>query len=251
MSDEANAPDATDGPQEALPPVWRRVASSAEGKVLLAGVLLLGLYITALLMVRARSPKQFGDLWAMTTTHVLGGRAAGLTLGYQFRLAPRLVILCNMVIETFMVLLFYPLFVFSYRRLIVIQPLEDTMARARQAAETHQRSIMKLGVPGLLVFVWFPFWMTGPVIGSIIGFLIGLNLWVNLTVVLAGTYLAILCWGIVLHRLHASLTALGYYVPVAFVGLILLIAVSIHIRYAFAKPQPRAPEPPDEPGAPS
>ena len=124
-------------------------------------------------------------------------------------------------------------YVFSYRSLIVIEPLKETIARARRAAETHQRTIMKYGVPGLLLFVWFPFWMTGPLVGSIIGFLIGLRPWVNMCVVLAGTYVAIVCWGLVLQRVHRLLASVGPYVPVVFVAAILLAAVSIHIRYAF------------------
>jgi len=140
-----------------------------------------------------------------------------------------------MAIESYLVLLFFPLFVFSYRRLIVIKPLEDALERARRAARAHERTVMKFGVPGLLLFVWFPFWMTGPLVGSVIGFLIGLRPLVNLAVVLSGTYLAIFCWGLILQRVHERLEALGPYVPFAFVGFIVLVAVSIHIRYAFSK----------------
>ena len=244
MPDDANRPQHQSQPPEgeaadpALP-AWRHVVSSAEGKVFVLGVLTLALYVAAVLVARSRSLELYYKLWTMTTSHLLGGRAAGLSWGYQHELPAWAVIVCNMVIETFLVLLLFPLFVFSYRKLIVIPPLEETMARARRAAESRQKTIVKFGVPGLLLFVWFPFWMTGPLIGSIIGFLIGLRLWVNLTVVLLGTYLAILCWGIILQQVHEGLAALGAYVPVAFVGLILLVAVSVHIRYAFIRAEER------------
>jgi len=247
MPDEVDAASTPGDAAEDHVPVWRRIVSSTEGKVLVLGLVLLGIYVTGLLMVRARSPRDFNKLWTMTTTHVLAGRAAGLSLGFQHKLTARTVILCNAAIETFMVLIFYPLFVFSYRRLIVINPLEDAMERARQAAEAHRQVIVKFGVPGLLAFVLFPFWMTGPLVGSIIGFIIGLKVWVNLAVVLSGTYLAILCWAIALQRIHDWLAAFGYYVPTAFVGLILLIAIFVHVRYAFARPVPRTPAPSDEP----
>jgi uncharacterized membrane protein len=186
-------------------------------------------------LTRLESPDLFRDLLSMTTTHIFGGRAAGMSLGYARKLPPGVVIVANMAIETFLVLLFYPLFVFSYQRLIVIQPLEETIARARQAAEAHQSTLMKFGIPGLLLFVWFPFWMTGPLVGSIIGFLIGLRPLVTLSVVLSGTYLAIFCWGVILHRIYERLERLGPYVPFVFVGLVFLLAISIHIRYAFSK----------------
>ncbi len=76
--------------------------------------------------------------------------------------------------------------------------------------------------------------MTGPLVGCIIGFLIGLRPWVNLAVVLSGTYMAIVCWGILLRPLHAVLARAGPYLPFALVMLIFLVAIAIRIRYAFA-----------------
>lgn len=226
--------------EAAKPSIWRRMISAPEGKVLIAGVVLLCLYVVAVALARMKSRDLFQSLATMTTSHLLGGRAAGLTWGYKEGLPPYVVILVSMAIETVMVLVFYPLFVFSYSRLIVIKPLEDTLARARRAAEAHQATIMKFGIPGLLLFVWFPFWMTGPLIGCVIGFLIGLRPWANVSVVLAGTYLAILCWGVILHRVHDWLAGVGHYIPLVFVGFLLLLAVSIHIRYAFARTSNRS-----------
>ncbi len=233
--DDANGSAPGEGAEGLKRPIWRRVLSAPEGKVLVAGVVLFFLYLCAVGLTRLRSPELFHSLWTMTTTHILAGRAAGMSWGYMHGLERWVVIVANMAIETFMVLLFYPLFVFSYHKLVIIKPLEDAMARVRNAAEAHQRTIMKFGIPGLLLFVWFPFWMTGPLVGSIIGFFIGLRLLVNLATVLAGTYLAILCWGVLLHRVQGMLERLGYYVPLVFVGFILLLAISIHIRYAFAR----------------
>ncbi len=215
--------------------LWRRAVPTAEGNLLLAGVVLLTSYAVVLGLLKFRSPERFHNMLTMTLAHLLGGRAAGMTSGYAANIPHSAVVLANMAIETFLVLIFYGLFVFSYRRLIVIGPLEDTMARIRRGAEARQKTIMKFGIPGLLLFVWFPFWMTGPLVGSVIGFLIGLRTWLNLGVVLAGTWLAILCWGILLRRMHEAMRHLGYYVPFVFVGFVLLVAVSIHIRHAFAR----------------
>jgi len=212
----------------------RRIVSAPEGKILMAGVTLAGLHMGFIALTRLRSADLFQSLLAMTGAHILGGRAAGISVGYAHNVRPWMVILADMVIETFMVLLFYPLFVFSYRRMIVIKPLEEAMARAQRTARAYQAKIMKYSIPGLLLFVWFPFWMTGPLVGSVIGFLIGLRSWVNLLVVLSGTYLAILCWGIALQRVYESVRPVGPYIPIVFVSLILLLAVSIRIRFAFS-----------------
>ncbi len=213
--------------------ILRRVIATTEGRVLLAGLALLIIYLACIGLTKHYSDYMFTRLWTMTVTHVLGGRASGISWGYAHGLENWLVILVNIVIESIIVLIVYPLFVFSYHRLIVIRPLEDTMRRIQHGARQHQGTVMKWGIPGLLLFVFFPFWMTGPVIGSVIGFLIGLKTWINLTVVLAGTSLAVVCWGLILERIYVALKSLGYYVPFMFVGLVLLVAISIHIRYAF------------------
>ena len=232
MSDETIITEADDEPVKRR--LWQRVLSAPEGKILLLGLLLAAAYVTALVLVRFKSRNLFRSLLAMTTTHMLGGRLAGMSAGFGAGFQKWLVTLVSMVIESSLVLLLYPLFVFSYDRLIVIKPLEDTMARARRAAEAHQGKIMKYGIPGLFFFVWFPFLMTGPLVGAIIGFLIRLRPWVNMCVVLAGTYIAILCWGAILNRVSEGLQRIGPYAQVAFLGVILLVAVSIHVRYAFA-----------------
>jgi len=226
--------------------VWRRVVSSMEGRVLLAGIALFVVYAVVIGLLRPRRPALAQSLVAMTFAHILGGRAAGMSSGYAGDVAHWIVVGANMVIETFLVLLFYPLFVFSYNRLIVIKPLEDTMARIRAGAEAHQRAIMKFGIPWLIVFVWFPFAMTGPVVGSAIGFLVGLRPWVNIAVVLFATYMAILSWSILFRRINEYLAGIGPYIPFVFVGAIVLVAISIHIRYAFIRHVDYDGAPPDE-----
>ncbi len=222
------------GSRPSKPGFLKEIFSAREGMILIAGVVVAGLYMGAILLVRIWSADLFSSLTSMTGTLIIGGRAAGMSWGYVHDLPAWVVILAAMTVETFLVLIFYSLFVLSYRHLIVIKPLESAMARAQNAAETRQGTIMKYGIPGLLLFVWFPFWMTGPVVGSVIGFLIGLRPWVNLPVVLSGTYLAIFCWSIILQRLAAVLERLGPYVPTVFVAIILLFAVSLHIRRAFS-----------------
>ncbi len=221
--------------EDAPPGIWRRTISTPEGKVFIAGVIVTCLYMAAILLAGQGSRSLLRVLFTMTGAHIVGGRAAGMSFGYAHGLAPGVVIITNMAIETFAVLLFYPLFVLSYQKLIVIKPLKETMERTQRTAKALQPKIMKYGIPGLMVFVWFPFWMTGPLVGCIIGFLIGLRLWVNLSVVLGGTYLAIVCWGLILERVHESLSSLGPYVPFAFVGLILLFSVALRVRYAFSQ----------------
>ena len=243
-----DSPNAPDDPlaEHDTRRLWRRILASTEGKILLLGLLVLLSYAAMLLVVNVREPSTARTLFNMTVTHTLAGRAGGMSLGYARGFTRRTVTAVSMVIETYMVLLFYPLFFLSYSKLIVIKPLVETMARAHRAAEEHRSTIKRFGIPGLIAFVWFPFMMTGPLVGSVIGFLIGLRPVTNMVVVLLATYMAIFCWGILLSGLSNKLAKLGPYVQFAFVAAVILVAISIHVRYAFMN-NSKGVHPEDEP----
>ena len=226
------------------PSTWQQALATPEGKILLAGAVVACLYLAGAMLARIWSAGLSNGLLSMTIANAVGGRAAGITVGYKQGLTSWLVMTANFVIEAILVLLFYPLFVLSYHKLLIIGPLRGAMARARRTAEAHQAQIMKYGIPGLFLFVWFPFWMTGPMVGCVIGFLIGLRPWVNIPVVLTGTALATVCWSLVLEKVTVRLIKLGPYVPFLFVALILFFAISVHIRHAISK-HPDNSDPPD------
>jgi hypothetical protein len=121
------------------------------------------------------------------------------------------------------VLIFYPLFVFSWRHLLVIKRLKKTFDRIHKAAEAHKDTVQRYGIIGLFAFVWFPFWMTGPAVGCVIGFLLGLRVWLNMTVVLAGTYAAIFGWAFFLRQFHERVASYSPYATVALVVLLVIV----------------------------
>ncbi len=216
-------------------PLWQRLLRLPEGKILLAGLIVLLAYATVVGLTRIWSQHMYHSLWTMTVTHIVGGWATGVSWAYGHDLSAWVVIPANMASETFLTLLFYPLFVFSCRRLLVIRPLEAAMARARAAAEAHHKTISKWGLLGVFLFVLIPSPMTGALVGSVIGFLIGLRPWVNMAAVLAGTYITILCGGIVLQRLMAQLEEFALYLPYVLVAVLLGVALILHVRLLMAK----------------
>jgi len=205
--------------------------STAEGRILISGLILGLLYVAALGCSLLISQKTFQVLTAMTATHVLFGRAAAMSFGYTMDLGHATVVPVNLVIETIMVLLFYPLFVLSWRRLLVIQGFKNMMERISVAASTHQKIVRRYGILGLLVFVWFPFWMTGPLVGGAVGFLLGLPAWLTLVVVLSGTYLAIGSWAVILLELHERVARFSPYGSVILLGIVVLIAVIAYLLH--------------------
>ena len=222
-------------PYEYQPSVWHGIYVSSEFLIFLAGIGLASFYGVVVYVIGDWWTRGFRALIAVTIGHLVSGRAAGMMVGYAKELPPWMVLAANMVLETSMVLVFFALFVFSYKQLFVFKPLQRAMSRARRAAVTHHKFVARYGVPGLFFFVWFPFWMTGPVIGCIIGFLMGLRNWVNLTIVLGGTYVATICWGYLLKNLHDRVVAWGRFAPWVLVGVVVLFAVVMRVRGALRK----------------
>jgi uncharacterized membrane protein len=203
--------------------VQEKILATPEGRILMAGLVLSFLGISCLALSWLWMPDKSHVLAVMTATNIIFGRAAGMSVGYSMGLDHIMVIPVNMLVETILVLLFYPLFVFSWRRLLVIQALRNFMERTGRAAETQRATIRRYGIIGLFVFVWSPFWMTGPVAGCAIGFLLGLKPWLNLTIVLAGTYLAITCWAILLREIYDRIAMYSSFAPIILVVILILI----------------------------
>ena len=208
--------------------ILKKLLSTPEGHILEIGLILTLLSIIALGLGYLRFPEKANVLLGMSATNILFGRAAGISFGYSFALGNVLVILANILIETILVLIFYPLFVFSWQSILVIEPLRKIMKRTSLAAEAHQDTLRKYGIIGLFMFVWLPFWMTGPMVGCAVGYLLGLSPWKNLTIVLSSTCLAIVCWSLLLREIHDRVAEYGTYASIIFVIVIILIALGIY-----------------------
>ena len=205
--------------------------TSSEGCLLLSGVALAFIFTFWLGVKLLFSPEQAQDLVGMTAVAIVFGRAAGMAFAYSQALGHRTVILISMLIETILVLIFYPLFVLSWRRLLVVKFLKNLFERIQNAAEARKDFILRYGIVGLFVFVWFPFWMTGPIVGCVIGFMLGLRIWINIPVVLAGTFVAIIGWSILLHQLHSRVASYSSYAAMVLMILLVIIIVAGHLLH--------------------
>jgi len=205
--------------------------NSGEGRCLLVGVGVAFIFTVWLGVNLLLAPEGSQVLIGMTATQIIFGRAAGLAFGYSMGLEYITVIPICIIVETIMVLIFYPLFVFSWRHLLVIKRLKNLFERIRKAAESRKDIVIRYGIAGLFVFVWFPFWMTGPVVGCVIGFMIGLRTWVNMAVVLSGTYVAIFGWAVFLRQFHERVASYSSYATLALLILLLIIIIVGHLLH--------------------
>jgi len=203
--------------------------TQSEGRLLMAGVALAFIYAFWLGIKMLFSPEDSQVLVGMTATQIIFGRAAAMAFGYSLDLKHTTVIPMCIVIETISVLIFFPLFVFSWRQLLVINWLKNIFMRIRNAAEAKKDIVKRYGIIGLFVFVWFPFWMTGPVVGCVIGFLLGLRLWVIITAVLAGTCVAIFGWAFFLRQLLDQVASYSPYAAMVLMILLVIIIIVGHL----------------------
>jgi uncharacterized membrane protein len=205
--------------------------SSPEGRLFVAGAGMGLIFIAWISANFAFSPEMAQMLIGLLATQIMFGRATSMSFGYAGGLGHSVVVPVNMLIETILVFTFYPLFVFSWRHIVEIRRLKGFIERTRRAGERHKDVIRKYGVVGLFVFVWFPFWMTGPFVGSVIGFMLGIRLWVNMTVVLSGTFLAMLGWAVLLRAFHQQLATYSPYAPLVMVALLIVIIIGGHVLH--------------------
>jgi uncharacterized membrane protein len=187
--------------------------------VTLAGPVVMGL-------VAFGSPQTLHMIGVMSFTNIVFGRAVSMSIGYAGGYGHALVLPVNMWVESVLVLLLYPAFVFSMRSLVVFPWLRRFLEVTHDAAERHHDKVRRYGIVGLFIFVWFPFWMTGPVVGAAIGYLLGLPAWLTVSIVLFGTYIAMSAWAWLLLGLHTRAAVLAPWAPALIVGIFVLIVLA-------------------------
>ncbi|MHC4542349.1 MAG: small multi-drug export protein, partial [Planctomycetota bacterium] len=83
----------------------------------------------------------------------------------------------------------------------------------------------------MFFFVWFPFFMTGPVVGSAIGFLLGLPVWLNMTVVLVGTCAAVFGWAFFVRQFYEHVASYSPYAAMILMALLVVLIILGHLLH--------------------
>lgn len=196
---------------------------------MLLGIAIALIGIISMGVVAFWSPQTSEIIGAMSFASLIFGTVVSMSIGYAAGYGHALVIPVNMWIESVVVLLFYPVFVLSMRKLVVFPRLKRFLDRTQTAAERHHDTVRRYGIVGLFIFVWIPFWMTGPVVGSVIGYLLGFPAWLTLSVVLAGAFMTLLCWAYLLFGLYTRAAVFGPWASVLIIGLIILVILAFYL----------------------
>ena len=122
----------------------------------MTGVILGSLWICALLVFWLCGYDFPLNLISMVGTHLIAGRAGGITVGLELDLPEWLIVFNAFLVDSLIVLLIYPLFVLSTRRTLKRGFVQDMLDASIRTAKKERKRVRRFGMVGLLLFVWFP-----------------------------------------------------------------------------------------------
>lgn len=171
------------------------------GNILIVGMFLT-LFLVLSILISYHVDVSFANkLTGIVLSNLFVGRVPALSFGYAAQLPHVVVISVNVITELILVCVLYPLFVLSMQGILKVKALEEFFKEVTLKKQKHQEKFDKYGTVGLFVFVFIPFWMTGPIVGAMIGFLIGIKHYTTIVIVSIATTIAITLWGLFLQEI--------------------------------------------------
>jgi uncharacterized membrane protein len=205
-----------------------KLYKTKEGKILFLGFFLILVLSLFIFISYFFNPEFSNKISGMIVTNIAVGRVPSLSFGYASQLSHFEVIVTNILVEMILVTILYPMFVFSYKDMLHIKFLEKFFDDVKNYQIKYKDKFDKYGVIGLFVFIFIPFWMTGPIVGSIIGYLLGMKHFNIMLIVFIATSISISIWGILLNELIVILNMIN-------TSLVWFILVFIIVLFIFIK----------------
>lgn len=171
------------------------------GNIFIFGLFLIFSLLTFIIISYQIDINFTNKVTGIVITNLFVGRVPALSFGYAADLPHIMVIGTNVLIELIMVSIIYPLFILSFHGILKIKVLENFFNEIKAKKLQHKEQFDKYGKFGLFIFVFIPFWMTGPIVGAIVGFLIGIEHYTIMIIVFIATTIAITLWGLFLQEI--------------------------------------------------
>jgi len=194
----------------------------AAGHACLVGILI----IFVLLFTYHGAP--YDQAWHLVLAQLLSGRAGSTGLGLQKGFNPYYLFFQISMQDFILMLYVYPWFVTGYQHLSRFPVIGPALSGVHELALRHKSRIAPYGAIGLILFVLFPFWSTGPLVGVVVGYLIGLRTWATFASVIAGNLSAVAAWILFYDRLNS-------YSPKAALTFLVVVFVLAAIGTFFAR----------------
>ena len=209
----------------------KKLFTTQEGVILLLSILITLSVVVFIIVYYFIDPSFANKVTGIVFTNIFVGRVPALSLGYAAKMTHLEVITLNIIAEMILVTLIYSLFVFSYKGILKIKALEEFFERVENKKEQHREEFEKYGRLGLFIFVFIPFWMTGPIVGSMIGFLIGMKHFTVIFIVFLALIVSISLWGLFLQEIIDFVVSFD----VRLLWLLIFIAILAFLFFKFKR----------------
>lgn len=172
-------------------------------RIAVTGYILLGSAVAFFALLATLWPESYGHVWKLFLAHLVAGRPGNIALGFEYGVPLWFLFVQCFIQGILNLFLLYPLVIAGYRRAVVSRILGATLAKVRTAADKYKSLVAPYGAIGLVLFVVFPLWSTGPLVGAVIGYLLGMRARVAFASVILGNLIAVAIWILFFDQLHA------------------------------------------------
>lgn len=171
---------------EPTPEILRRYTWT--GHLLVAATLALWTFM----FIKVGAP--YGETWWIIVSTIFFGPAAAVGSGLNMHFPAFYLFLVSVLTEIITVVYVLPIFVRNYYNLTRVPYIGNHLDNMHKVALSYKSRIAPYGVAGLIIFVIFPFWGTGPLVGAVVGYIIGLSLWLSVVSVALGAIMTAAAW---------------------------------------------------------
>lgn len=136
----------------------------------------------------------YDEVWQLVLAHFVSGRAGNAGIGLLKGFNHYFLLYQCCVLDFIIMFYVYPWFVSGYRHLSGWPFIGSALKHTHELALEHKHRIAPYGAIGLMLFVIFPFWSTGPLVGVLMGYLLGLSTRLTFSMVIIGNTFAVAAW---------------------------------------------------------
>ena len=145
-----------------------------------------------ILGIKEGSP--YDNVWQLVLAHFVSGRAGNVGVGLMKGFNHYFLLYQCCMVDFIIMFYVYPWFVSGYQHLSGWPIIGPGLKRTHEIALEHKKRIAPYGAIGLMLFVIFPFWSTGPLVGVMVGYLLGMSTRLIFTTVIIGDVIAVAAW---------------------------------------------------------
>ncbi|MFH0920338.1 MAG: small multi-drug export protein [Fibrobacterota bacterium] len=201
--------------------VPENVSTRPEVRLLITVIMLDWIAVVGTAVLHAFDPRLSRTILACMGFNLIGGRAAGIGVFIYEGFSPWLTVLLSSIVEILIVMTVYPLFIMALNNTIRIAWIKRLADEMEKLVQKNENMVRTHGWWGLVVYIFVPLPMTGPVSGAFIGYLLRFSGVKTFSAVICGTSLISLLWAFAFDFLNRYIHIFQY----VFAGFLVLMII--------------------------